>query len=86
LEPAPDRIKKTRWTEFLKKHWDVLSATDFFTVDIWTGRGLTRFALLFVIDLATRRVEIAGAEPDSTWMRDSTWRWWRNATPPTTAR
>jgi putative transposase len=70
LEPAPERVKKTTWTEFLKTHWDVLAATDFFTVDVWTGRGLTRFAVLFVIELSTRRVEIAGivSEPDSAWM------------------
>ena len=29
LEPAPERVKKTTWTEFLKTHWDVLAATDF---------------------------------------------------------
>src|SRR6266852_7218237 len=70
LEPAPERVKKTTWTEFLKTHWDVLAATDFFTVDVWSGRGLTRFAVLFVIELSTRRVEIAGivSEPDSAWM------------------
>ena len=70
LEPAPERVKKTTWTEFLKTHWDVLAATDFFTIDVWTGRGLTRFAVLFIIELATRRVEIAGivSEPDSAWM------------------
>jgi putative transposase len=63
-------VKKTTWTEFLKTHWDVLAATDFFTIDVWTGRGLTRFAVLFIIELATRRVEIAGivSEPDSAWM------------------
>jgi len=70
LEPAPEREKKTTWTEFLKTHWDVLAATDFFTVDVWSGRGLTRFGVLFVIELSTRRVEIAGivSEPDSAWM------------------
>jgi putative transposase len=70
LEPAPERMKKTTWTEFLKTHWDVIAATDFFTVDVWSGRGLTRFAVLFVIELSTRRVEIAGivSEPDSAWM------------------
>jgi hypothetical protein len=26
LEPAPERVKKTTWTEFLKTHWDVLAA------------------------------------------------------------
>ena len=37
---------------------------------MWTARGLTRFAVLFVIDLATRKVEIAGIvrEPDSAWV------------------
>jgi putative transposase len=24
LEPAPERLKKTTWTEFLKTHWDVV--------------------------------------------------------------
>jgi transposase InsO family protein len=39
-------------------------------VDIWTNRGLTRFAVLFLIDLSTRRIHIAGIarEPDSAWM------------------
>jgi transposase InsO family protein len=39
-------------------------------VDVWTGRGLTRFAVLFIIDLSTRRIHIAGiaSEPDSAWM------------------
>jgi len=42
----------------------------FFTVDVWTGSGLTRFAVLFIIELSTRRVEIAGitSEPDAAWM------------------
>ena len=70
IEPAPDRQKRTTWQEFLKAHWDVLAAADFFTVEVWTTAGLTRYAILFVIDLATRRVEIAGlgSEPDSAWV------------------
>jgi hypothetical protein len=28
LEPAPDRLNKTTWTEFLKMQWDVLAAAD----------------------------------------------------------
>ena len=48
----------------------MLATTDFFTVDIWTTCGLTRYAVLFMIDLSTRRVEIAGmvSEADSAWM------------------
>jgi hypothetical protein len=59
LESAPELLKKTTWTESLKTHWDVLTAADFFTVDVWTSSGLTRFAVLFLIELSTRRVEIA---------------------------
>ena len=70
LEPAPNRLKKTTWAEFLKAQWEVLAAADFFTVDVWMSRGLTRFAVLFLIDLSTRRIHIAGIvpEPDSAWM------------------
>jgi transposase InsO family protein len=36
-------------------------------VEVWTATGLKRYAVLFVIELATRRVQIAGiaSEPDS---------------------
>jgi hypothetical protein len=70
LEPAPDRLTKTTWTEFLKAQWDVLAAADFFTVDLWTSRGLKRFTVLFLIDLSTRHIHIAGItpEPDGAWM------------------
>jgi putative transposase len=35
-------------------------AADFFTVEVWTRRGLQRFVVLFFIDLCTRKVEITG--------------------------
>ena len=58
------------WKEFLKTHWNVLAATDFFTVELWTARGLVRYHVLFVIKLATREVKIAGhvPEPSESWM------------------
>src|SRR4051812_7269689 len=70
IEPAPDRRKGTTWREFLKAHWHVLAAADFFTIEVWTGTGLTRYVVLFVIELATRRVHIAGitAEPNGAWV------------------
>jgi transposase InsO family protein len=70
IDPAPERQKRTTWREFLKAHWDVLAAADFFSVEVWTAIGLTRYMILFVIDLATRRVQIAGiaSEPDSEWV------------------
>jgi len=60
LLPDPDKPYKTTWKTFLASHWESIAATDFFTVEAWTKAGLTRFLVLFVIDLATRRVEIAG--------------------------
>jgi putative transposase len=60
IEPAPERKKKTTWKEFLAHHWDVLVAADFFTVEVWTRKGLQRFMVLFFIELSTRKVEIAG--------------------------
>jgi putative transposase len=60
IEPAPERSRTTTWKEFLSRHWELIVAADFFTVEVWTRRGLQRFLVLFFIDLATRRVEIAG--------------------------
>jgi putative transposase len=60
IEPPPERQKKTTWKEFLARHWDVLVAADFFTVEVWTPKGLQRFLVLFFIELSTRKVEIAG--------------------------
>jgi hypothetical protein len=54
IEPAPERIRKTTWKEFLSRHWELIVATDFFTVEVWAKRGLQRFMVLFFIDLATR--------------------------------
>ncbi len=56
--------------KFLKVHWNGLAAADFFTVEVWTKFGLARYLVFFVIDLPTRRVEIAGIKPvpDGPWM------------------
>lgn len=42
VEPAPTRKGGMTCREFLKAHWEVLAATDFFTVEVWTGRGLVQ--------------------------------------------
>ena len=71
IEPAPARAKRTPWSTFLKAHWGAVAATDFFTVEVLTARGLIRYFVLFVIDLETRRVEIAGIvhQPYEDWMK-----------------
>jgi len=54
------------WTQFLTRHWEVLAATDFFTVEVATWHGLVTYYVLVVIELATRRVQIAGITPHPT--------------------
>ena len=70
IEPVPERSRKTTWKEFLSRHWELIVAADFFTVEVWTRRGLQRFIVLFFIELSTRKVEIAGiaAAANGLWM------------------
>ena len=70
MEPAPERERKTTWREFLKRHWEQIVAADFFTIEVWTRRGLQRFIVLFFIELSTRKVQIAGiaSSPNGLWM------------------
>src|SRR5215471_12336069 len=70
IEPAPERERKTTWKEFLTQHWDLIVAADFFTIEAWTPRGLRRFMVLFLIELSTRKVAIAGIapSPNGLWM------------------
>jgi putative transposase len=70
IEPAPERSRKTTWKEFLTRHWELIVAADFFTVEVWTRRGLQRFMVLFFMELSTRKVEIAGigAAANGLWM------------------
>ena len=67
LEPAPQRRKAgMSWPQFLKIHWDVLAATDFFTVEVATWHGLVTYYVLVVMELSTRRVHVAGITPHPT--------------------
>ena len=71
IDPAPLRKKGMSWPTFLKAHWGAIAATDFFSVEVLTRTGLVRYFVLFVIDLQTRRVAIAGIarQPDGEWMK-----------------
>ncbi len=70
IEPAPERSRKTTWKEFLSRHWELIVAADFFTVEVWTRKGLQRFMVLFFIELSTRKVQIASiaSAADGVWM------------------
>jgi len=72
IEPAPERKRGgTSWETFLKAHWETLGAIDFTTVEVWTVKGLVTMYILVVMELKTRRIEIAGitANPDGKWIR-----------------
>jgi transposase InsO family protein len=68
IKPAPDR--PSSWRTFLRAHRGQIAATDFFTTEVWTHRGLTTVYTLFLIDLRTRRIHIGGSitHPDGSFM------------------
>ena len=63
LGPAPERKRHTTWAEFIRRHKEVLWATDFFTTEVWTATGLTTFYVLFFLQLQTRKVILGGLTP-----------------------
>jgi putative transposase len=69
LPPVPAR--PTSWQTFLRAHWGAIAGADFFATEVWTCRGLVTYYTVFVIDLASRRVQIVGStpHPDDLFMR-----------------
>jgi len=70
LPPAPERKTTTTWKECIRTHMDVLVATDFFTVEVWTLGGLVTYDVLFFMHLGSRKVHLAGVtpHPKAPWM------------------
>jgi putative transposase len=66
IEPAPKR-SETSWAEFLRRQAASILECDFLTV---VTLFLKRFYVLFFIELATRRVWLAGitTNPDGAWV------------------
>jgi transposase len=66
IEPAPNR-SETSWADFLRQQAASILECDFLTVDTLF---LKRFYVLFFIELATRRVHLAGisTNPDGAWV------------------
>ena len=67
----PERRRQSTWKAFLKAHWDVLGATDFTTIEVWTKGGLVTIYLLFVMEVGTRRVHLASSttNPAEPWLK-----------------
>ena len=70
IAPAPKRSQTSAWKDFIASHMAVMSGTDFFTAEVLTWRGLATYYVLFVIQLETRRVTLAGItrHPAEEWM------------------
>jgi putative transposase len=70
IDPAPTRGRRRSWATFIRAHLAAVAACDFFTVEVLSWVGLVRYHVFFVIDLASRRVEIGGITrcPDGMWM------------------
>ena len=68
IDPAP--MRRQPWSTFIKAHLGSIVAADFFTVEVLELFGIVRFYVLFVIDIASRRVEIGGITrcPNGLWM------------------
>jgi len=66
IEPGPNRLEAS-WSEFLRAQAASILECDFLTVDTLF---LKRFYVLFFIELATRRVHLAGitTNPDGAWV------------------
>ena len=74
IEPAALRRRQYSWATFIKTHLSAISAADFFTVEVLSWTGLVRYHVFFVMDLSSRRVEIAGISRART---ASGWNRWR---------
>ncbi len=71
VPPAPRRKPKIPWSSFIETHQDVITACDFFTVEVFTATGLITFYVLFFLQVGSREVHIAGVtpHPDEHWMK-----------------
>jgi hypothetical protein len=70
-DPEPDLTVRSTWHEFIKSHWEILAACDFFTIELLVGRKLVRCTVFFVMELATRKVFYAPIklQPDGAYMK-----------------
>jgi hypothetical protein len=70
IEPVPSKSHGMQWSEFIKSHLAVMAATDFFTAEVLTLKGLVTYYVLFFIEIGSRRVHLAGItpDPDDAWM------------------
>ena len=72
IPPAHERKRTTTWAEFIRAHLSVLAATDFFTVEVLTLRGLVTYYVLFVKTMGIKPCRTAYRSP---WQHGVAERW-----------
>jgi putative transposase len=70
IASAPKRSQITAWKDFIAAHRAVLSGMDFLTAEVLTWRGPRTYYVLFLVQLETRRVTLAGMtqHPTEEWL------------------
>ena len=70
MNPVPKGGRQMTWSQFIAAHYDMLVATDFFTVEVLGPKGLKTLFALFFIDVKTRLIYFAGLteHPNEAWM------------------
>jgi hypothetical protein len=65
IEPAPDRARKTTWREFLRRHWEQILASDFFSMDRSKASDLASLVVFCFMKLSACRAHM-GRFPSKT--------------------
>ena len=66
IDPATRRDKGLSWETFLKAHWGAIAATDFFSVEVLTRRGLVRYFVLFLSILRHAGLKLRASSSNQT--------------------
>jgi hypothetical protein len=71
LGSAPERRRQTTWAEFIRRHKEVLWATDFFAAEVWSACGRVTIYVLFFIHLQTPKVVLGATThfPNEAWVK-----------------
>jgi hypothetical protein len=62
---------RSTWHEFIRSHWHILAACDFFTIELLVGTKVIRCTVFFVIEFSSRKVFFAPIklQPDGKYMK-----------------
>ncbi len=71
IAPAPDGARRRHGRSSSRHTWRYLAGMDFFSAEVLTWRGPVTYYVLFLIQLETRRVTLAGMtrHPTEEWMQ-----------------